>query len=63
MSKRNSAERRSFGNKVTFPLQDNSGCVVPFNRSRQPDRRLNNYLLKEIGGAEFLNQYRASRRR
>ena len=42
-------ERRRLGRKVRFPFTDSDGCVVPFNRSRQPDRRKSNYGVREMG--------------
>lgn len=54
MYKRSSRERRQIGKKVSFPLTDSSGCVIPFNRSRLPERRLNNYVLTETSEEEFL---------
>jgi len=44
-------------------MVDGNGCVVPFNRSRQPERRLNNYIVEEIGVREFLQRYHGARRR
>jgi len=61
--KRNSNERRGFGNNAGFPMVDCAGCVVPFNRSRQPERRLNNYIIEEIDAREFLQRYYGARRR
>ena len=42
-------ERRQLGKVVRFPFSDSNGCVVPFNRSRQPDRRKSNYGVREMG--------------
>jgi hypothetical protein len=53
MKTRNAKERRQLGKLANFPLTDSSGCVVPFNRSRQPERRMNNYVLNEIYVEEF----------
>lgn len=53
MEKRNAKERRQLGKPACFPLTDSSGCIVLFNRSRQPERRMNNYILYEINATEF----------
>ena len=53
MNKRSTKERRQIGKCVSFPFTDSNGCVVPFNRSRQPERRMNNYVLNEIYVEEF----------
>ncbi|MDH3978915.1 MAG: hypothetical protein OEU91_00215 [Gammaproteobacteria bacterium] len=53
MKTRTAKERRQLGKPASFPLTDRSGCVVPFNRSRQPERRMNNYVLNEIYVEEF----------
>jgi hypothetical protein len=53
MEKRNAKERRQLGKPVRFPLTDSSGCIVLFNRSRQPERRMNNYILYEINTTGF----------
>lgn len=42
-------------------MLDGNGCVVPFNRSRRPERRLNNYIVEEISDREFLQRYHATR--
>jgi hypothetical protein len=36
-----------------FPLKDNAGCIIPFNRSNKPDRRLRSLALREIDCEEF----------
>jgi hypothetical protein len=61
--KRDSKERRKFGSRTRFPMVDSSGCEVPANRSRQPERRLNNYVIEEISAREFLLRCFANRRR
>lgn len=54
MKKRGSKERRQFGKPAGFPLTDSNGCVVMFNRSRQPERRMSNYVLLDAGNEEYL---------
>jgi hypothetical protein len=54
MRKRKEKERRQIGKPVSFPITDSSGCVVLFNRSRLAERQLNNYVLKEMNGEEYL---------
>jgi hypothetical protein len=41
-------ERRRFQRVTGFPLTDCSGCVVLFNRSNQPDRRLGNFRVRVV---------------
>ncbi len=41
-------------------MTDTSGCVVPFDRSRIPDRRLNNLKLAEAD-VEFFHLLRKTR--
>jgi hypothetical protein len=41
-------ERRQIGKATGFPYTDASGCIVLFNRSRQPERRRNNYDVREM---------------
>jgi hypothetical protein len=54
MKKRGSRERRQFGKTAGFPLTDSNGCVVMFNRSRQPERRMNNYVLQDASNEDYL---------
>jgi hypothetical protein len=51
-------DRRKYGTANCFPLEDNAGCIIPFNRSNKPDRRLRNLALREIDCDE-LNLYPA----
>ncbi len=46
-------DRRRYGMTKRFPLKDNTGCIIPFNRSIKPDRRLHNLELSEIDCEEF----------
>ena len=46
-------DRRRLGPARSFPLTDQSGCVIPFNRSYTPDRRLQSYQVSEIDTEEF----------
>jgi hypothetical protein len=41
-------ERRCYQRITRFPLTDRSGCVVLFNRSSQPDRRLGNFRVRLV---------------
>lgn len=49
MQEKRTAQRRSYAPGRTFPLTDGTGCIVAFDRSRIPDRRLNNLALEETG--------------
>lgn len=40
-------QRRSYAPARTYPLVDDAGCIVPFNRSRRADRRLNDLQVLE----------------
>ena len=48
MKKRGTDQRR-YGAANRFPLRDFSGCIIPFNRSHRPDRRLQNYSVCIVG--------------
>ena len=48
MAEKRIRQRRSYGTASKFPFTDSNGCVVPFDRSRIADRRLNNLVLKEL---------------
>ncbi len=45
---RRTTDRRQFGKPVRFPLVDNRGCIVAFNRSQRADRRLGSIRVQEI---------------
>jgi hypothetical protein len=47
------SDRRQYGMANRFPLKDNAGCIIPFNRSNKPDRRLRSLALREIDCEEF----------
>jgi hypothetical protein len=47
MQEKRTRQRRSYTATQGFPMKDKSGCIVPFDRSRIPDRRLNNLILEE----------------
>jgi len=47
------SDRRQYGMANRFPLEDNAGCIIPFNRSNKPDRRLRSLALREIDCEEF----------
>ena len=53
-------QRRNYTVIRSFPLTDDRGCIVPFDRSRIPDRRLNNLKLVETG-VEFFHLLRMTR--
>ena len=57
MQEKRVGQRRNYSVIRKFPLIDDSGCIVPFDRSRIPDRRLNNLKLEETG-AVFFHQLR-----
>ncbi|MGB5261704.1 MAG: hypothetical protein WBO34_14460 [Gammaproteobacteria bacterium] len=46
-------DRRNYGAANRFPLRDYSGCIIPFNRSNRPDRRLRSYRLSIIETEEL----------
>ncbi len=48
MAEKRTRQRRTYGAANKFPFTDSSGCVVPFDRSRIADRRLNDLVLKEL---------------
>jgi hypothetical protein len=60
MLEKRTGQRRDYAVIRTFPLIDDRGCIVPFDRSRIPDRRLNNLKL-EVAGAEFFHRLRMTR--
>lgn len=41
-------QRRHYGSATSFPLKDDRGCIVLFDRSRIVDRRWNNLVLDEL---------------
>jgi hypothetical protein len=49
MQEQRTGQRRNYAVIRKFPLTDDRGCIVPFDRSRIPDRRLNNLKLVETG--------------
>jgi hypothetical protein len=49
MREQRTRQRRNHATIRTFPLTDDRGCIVPFDRSRIPDRRLNNLKVVETG--------------
>ncbi|MDH3830397.1 MAG: hypothetical protein OEV12_02495 [Gammaproteobacteria bacterium] len=49
MAEKRIRQRRTYVAASKFPFTDSSGCVVPFDRSRIADRRLNDLALKEPG--------------
>ena len=53
MKRKRLSDRRKYVAAPSFPLIDHAGCIIPFNRSRKPDRRLQNYLLREIDNEEL----------
>jgi hypothetical protein len=60
MREQRTGQRRDYAVIRGFPLTDDRGCIVPFDRSRIPDRRLNNLKLIETG-VEFFHQLRMTR--
>jgi hypothetical protein len=46
--KRSDRDRRRFQRISGFPLTDRHGCVVPFNRSHRPDRRLDSLRVRIV---------------
>jgi hypothetical protein len=57
MREQRTGQRRNYAIIRRFPLKDNRGCIVPFDRSRIPDRRLNNLKLAETD-VEFFHLLR-----
>jgi len=55
MQEKRTGQRRNYAVNRGFPLTDDRGCIVPFDRSRIPDRRLNNLKLEyaEIMGIQL----------
>ncbi len=51
--RRRATDRRKFGAANRFPLRDYSGCIIPFNRSHRPDRRLRSYRVSIIETEEL----------
>ena len=49
MAEKRIRQRRTYAAANKFPFTDRNGCVVPFDRSRVADRRLNDLALKELG--------------
>lgn len=47
------SDRRQYGMANRFPLEDKAECIIPFNRSNKPDRRLRNLALRVIDCEEF----------
>lgn len=60
MQEKRARQRRNYAATSGFPMTDTSGCVVPFDRSRIPDRRLNNLKLAEAD-VEFFHLLRKTR--
>ena len=48
MKENRNKQRRHYGSATNFPMKDNRGCVVLFDRSRIVGRRLNKLLLDEL---------------
>jgi hypothetical protein len=57
--RKRATDRRRYGAANRFPLRDYAGCIIPFNRSRRPDRRLHSYRLSVIDDEE-LQRYEAA---
>ena len=57
--RKRATDRRRYGAANRFPLRDHTGCIIPFNRSRRPDRRLQSYRLSVIDEEE-LQRYEAA---
>jgi hypothetical protein len=53
MKEKRVRQRRNYGPANKFPMTDTAGCVVPFDRSRIADRRLNNLVLKDLKVERF----------
>jgi len=60
MREQRTGQRRNYAVTRRFPLTDDRGCIVPFDRSRIPDRRLNNLKLEETG-VKFFHHLRMTR--
>jgi len=60
MREQRTGQRRNYAAIRSFPLTDDRDCFVLFDRSRIPDRRLNNLKLVETG-AEFFRLLRMTR--
>ena len=48
MAEKRIRQRRTYKATDKFPFTDSCGCVVPFDRSRIADRRLNDLALQEL---------------
>lgn len=53
MKEKRVMQRRNYEPANKFPMTDKSGCIVPFDRSRIADRRLNILVLKELKKERF----------
>ena len=53
MQDQRTGQRRNYSVTRAFPLQDDRGCIVPFDRSRVADRRLNSLQLEETATAQL----------
>jgi len=53
MQEKRTGQRRNYAASKAFPLTDDCGCIIPFDRSRLADRRLNNLQLEETGMAHL----------
>jgi hypothetical protein len=60
MREMRAGQRRNYTVTRGFPLTDDMGCIVPFDRSRIPDRRLNNLKLEETK-TDYFHQLRMTR--
>jgi len=54
MQEKRNAQRRNYAVNRAFPLTDDRGCIVPFDRSRLADRRLNSLKLERTDMAQRL---------
>ncbi|HYQ71005.1 MAG TPA: hypothetical protein VET88_03645, partial [Gammaproteobacteria bacterium] len=61
MQDQRTRQRRNYAATRTFPLTDDRGCIVPFDRSRIADRRLNSLKLEEAVMAAQSRPRRVSR--
>lgn len=60
MHEQRTGQRRNYAVIRIYPLTDDRGCIVPFDRSRIPDRRLNNLKLAETE-VDYFHQLRITR--
>jgi hypothetical protein len=51
--RKRATDRRKFGAANRFPLRDHSGCIIPFDRSYRPDRRLRSYRVCVVDTEEL----------